>query len=127
MKLIAQKTKKVDVPNDPDGGFIVIKNLTQEEVAVIEGKYFEVTNKEVRMVNYAERESEFARACLTDWGNMFDESGRPMKFTPKNIEKASAFSIEIEDKMTRFYEWVNTEREKFAEEVDEAEKEARKN
>jgi len=127
MKLIAQKTKKIEVPGDADGGFVVIKNLSLEEVANIEGKYFEVTNKEIRMVNYAEREGEFARACLTDWGNLFDESERPMKFTAKNIDKASQFAIEIDGKQTRFYEWINDEREKFAEEVAEQESAARKN
>ena len=129
MKLKAAKNKRVEVPNDPDFGYINIKNLSLEEVARIDSKYFKISDGGVSMENYANRDGDFAKACLTGWGNLFDESGRELKFTPKNIEKASAFVIDVgeEEGMVRFYSWVNSEREKFAEEVEAGEQEAEKN
>ncbi len=132
MRLKSVRTKRVDVPNDPDKGYINIQNLSEEQIAQIDAKYFEISDGGVRMINYATRDGDFAKACLTGWGNLFDESGREMKFNPKNVEKASAFGIEtVDDKgkdiTLRFFTWVNEEREKFAEEVEAEEKLAEKN
>ena len=95
MRLVSVKSRKVDVPNDPDGGYINIKDLSLEEVAQIDSRYFKISDGGVSMENYANRDADFAKACLTGWGNLFDESGRPLKFTPKNIDKASAFVIDV--------------------------------
>lgn len=129
MKLKSAKTKRVVVPHDPEAGFINIKDLSLEEVARIDSKYFEISDSGVNMVNYAGRDGDFAKACLTGWGNLFDESGRELKFTPKNIEKASAFTVDLggDEGVVRFYTWVNQEREKFAEEVETEEQDAEKN
>ena len=129
MKLVAAKTKRVDVPNDPEGGFVNIKNLTLEEVARIDAKYFSVTESGVSMVDYASREADFAKACLVGWGNLFDESGKELKFNGKNVERASAFAIDAggEEGTVRFFAWVNGEREKFADEVEAEGQAAEKN
>jgi len=129
MRLIAAKTKRVEIPNDPDKGFVTIRNLSLEEVARIDAKYFEISESGVNMKNYADREADFVRACLTGWGNLFDESGRELKFNPKNVEKASAFAVDVgdDDGYTRFFAWINKERDTFAEEVEAKEQVAEKN
>lgn len=129
MKLVAERSKTIEIPGDEDKGFIQIRNLSMEEVAQIESKYVHVTMNDIKMDNFAERDADFARACLKGWGNLYDPSGRDLKFNPKNIATASAFVVTVVDPETneslrhRFYEWINNEREKFAEEV-EAEEEA---
>lgn len=127
MRLSDARTKTVTVPNDPDGGYIIIKNLSMEEVAQIEGKYLIVTDKEVRMSNYSERDSDFVSACLDGWGKLFGPDNRELKFTPLNVDKSSAFVITVDEKRVRFFSWINQERVKFAEEVLEEEESARKN
>jgi len=129
MKLTSARTKRIEVPNDPEMGFINIRDLSLEEIARIDSKYFEISDSGVNMVNYAGRDGDFAKACLTGWGNLFDESGRELKFNPKNIEKASAFKIDLggDEGVVRFYTWVNQEREKLAEDVEAEEQVAEKN
>lgn len=127
MRLTAERTKKVYVPDDSDGGFIVIRNLSMEEIARIEQEHLVVTDNEVRANKFAERDANYAKACLKDWGNMFDENGGEMKFTARNIERASAYAIRVNEELKRFFEWVNEEREKFAEEVKAEEEKASKN
>jgi len=127
MRLTAERTKRVDIPNDPDGAYVIMRNLSLEEVARIEQDHMIITDKEVRTAKFVDRDGNFARECLKDWGNFFDESGKEMKFTQRNIEKAAALSIRIDERAVRFFSWVNEEREKFAEEIEKEEESARKN
>ena len=127
MRLSATRKKIVPVPNDPDNGSVTIKYIGEEAEAVIEGKFMEISSTSISLKNYGERDGMFARACLDGWDNMFDEHGAVMPFNSKNVEKASNYVINIDDKRIRFFEWVNNEREIFNEEVIEQEKAALKN
>lgn len=127
MRLSKERTKTVYVPGDEDNGYVVIRNLSKETVARIEGDFMIVTDKGVELRNFAERESVLAKECVKDWGNMFDPGGVPLTCNLKNLELASQFVIDIEGEKKRFFEWINSEREKFAQEVEEEEKKAVKN
>ena len=109
MRLSINKNKKVDVPNDEDGGFINIKALSIEELANIESKSsdmaYDATGNVKVTINPYKRANLVARKCLTGWGNFFDEKGEELKF-PKDVDRAALYSINIDSKDMRFLEWV---------------------
>lgn len=127
MRLTKERTKRVDVPNDPDGGFVVLRALSKEAVAQIESEYMVVTQDGVELRKFAERQATLARERIKDWGNLEDEYGNPLKCTVKNLELAARFNIDVDGEQKRFFQWVNDEGEKFEDEVDAKETEASKN
>lgn len=132
MRLPKKRIKEVYIPNDEDNGVVVIRNLSMEEEAKIEANYLSISETGVSFSNYAARTQEYAEACLEGWSNLKDENGEDLEFNKENLELASAFVILNTDKegnetRTRFYEWVNEEREKFSKEVIEEEKRAKGN
>ena len=127
MKLSAERTKKIEVPGDPDKGFVVIRMLSLEETSQIEGKHMIISEKGISINNYSERDSAYAIACIKDWGNLFDVDNTPIKFNAINMNKVANFAIIIDGETVRFFEWVKRELTKFTEEVEEQEKAAIKN
>ena len=132
MRLPKKRIKEVHIPNDEDMGMVIIRNLSMEEEAKIEANYLLVSEEGVSFSNYAARTQEYAEACLEGWGNLKDEDGKDLEFTKENIEIASAFVIldvdeDGKETRTRFFEWINEEREKFSKEVIEEEKRAKGN
>ena len=127
MRLTNERTKRVEVPNDADGGFIIIRNLSMEEITQIESKYMTISSEGVSIKDYANKVADFARICLKSWGNFFEAEGSPLTFNAANIERVAQAAIMIKGEKVRFFDWVNTERENFAEEVEREETEAVKN
>jgi len=132
MKLPKKRIKEVYIPNDPDKGVIIIRNLSMEEEAQIESKFLSIiANGEVSFTNYAERTKTFAIACLEGWRNLKDEDGKDLEFNSKNVELASAYSIitmkDGRQQRKRFFEWVDEERELFSKEVIDEENKAQGN
>jgi hypothetical protein len=130
MRLTLERTKTVEVPNDPDKGFIKIKLLSMEELAEIEAKSSETgitSDGEAKMViKPYERANKVAEACLIDWGNFYDELGKPIPFSYKKISKVAQYVIRGE-KDVRFLEWVDDMHQEFMKEVQGEEKVAGKN
>lgn len=126
-----ERVKEVHIPGDEDNGMVVIRNLSLEEVAVTESNFMNITEKGPSFTNYADRVATLAKQCLKGWGNIKDEFGNDLEFNPKNVEYASALVIveekEGEHTRTRFFEWIDEERSKFAEELIEEEKKAKGN
>ena len=127
-----KRVKEVHIPNDEDNGMVVLRNLSMEEEAIIEAKYLNISESGVSFSSYAERTAHFAKTCLEGWGNIKDEHKVDLKFTPANVDYASALVIISEDEdgeetRVRFFEWINDEREKFAKELIEEEKVAKGN
>lgn len=131
MRLSLEKTKKIAIPGDPDGGFINIKLLSLHQIARIESKCnstgFNENTEVVMSLDPFSRENMIAKECLTGWGNLFDAAGKELKFSRKSLMQAEAFVIEVDDKKLRFLEWVDDQHTKFYEEVEEEAKEAAKN
>lgn len=127
MKLPKKRIKEIAIPNDSDKASIVIKNLSMEEVASIESKFMKITDKGMVMDSYADRTATFAKACLEGWSGFKDEKDMPLKFNPSNIDMASALVIVEGEERTRFFEWIDQQRVKFAEELIEEESKASKN
>lgn len=131
MRLSQERTKKVPIPNDEDQGFVTIRNLEPDTIHRIESKTQDVSvdgdNNQRFSYEPVEREDLMVEACIKGWGNLFDEHDKELKFTIKNLINSRRFLVvgvdnKGEEKKYRFYEWVESERLKFAEEV-EAEKE----
>lgn len=126
MRLSQERTKRISIPNDPDNGFVVIRNLDLDTIYRIETDTQDISmdGRENQRFSYdpAEREDRLVKACLKSWGQLFDANGNEMKFDAKNLEASRRFVVIGTDEngkehRYRFYEWINTEREKFAEEV----------
>jgi len=131
MRLSQEKTKRVYIPNDEDQGFVIIRNLEPDTIHRIESKTQDLSmdgdNNQRFSYDPVEREDLMVEACFKGWGNLFDVSNKELKFTPGNLIKARKFIVigtdeKGEEKKFRFFQWVESERLKFAEEV-EAEKE----
>lgn len=131
MRLSQEKTKKVSIPNDEDYGFVTILDLEDDTIHRIESKTQDLSmdgdNNQRFSYDPVDREDLMVEACIKGWGNLFDVNDKEMKFTPANLIKARRFVVvgadeKGEEKKFRFFEWVESERLKFAEEV-EAEKE----
>lgn len=107
MRLVEEKNKTVYVPDDADGAYIEIRNLSLEVTESIDSKFYVINENGLELSDYIARDNALARASLVGWGNFFDVNGKQLKFTPKNIEKASALSLLMDGKKVRFFEWVN--------------------
>lgn len=129
MRLTAEKTKKVNVPNDPDSGYVVIRALSRDELAHSESASSSVNiGGEVSViVDPYKRANLIATSCLKGWGNFFDSYGNEIKFNNKSLQTVKDMSVVIEDKPVRFFEWVKDEHDKFFNEVEEEKKVALKN
>lgn len=134
MRLSQERTKKVPIPNDEDQGYVTIRNLEPDTIHRIEAKTQDVSmdgdNNSRFSFDPVEREDSMVEACIKVWGNLFDENDKELKFTAGNLVKARRFIVlgvdeKGEEKEFRFFEWVESERAKFVEEV-EAEKEVAK-
>lgn len=131
MRLSQERTKKVPIPNDEDHGYVTILDLEDDTIYRIHSKTQDVSmdgdNNQRFSFDPVAREDKMVEACLKGWGNLFDENGNELKFTPGNLFNARRFIVvgtdeKGKEKKYRFYEWVESERLKFAEEV-KAEKE----
>ena len=131
MRLTKERIKKVPIPNDPDEGFVKIRNLEADEVYRIEQKtaIFEMDGEGKQNFSFmpVEREEAFIRQSLNGWGNLFGENGEELEFNPVNVELSRRFIVCVDDKRFRFYEWLQEEREKFAKEVAKEEAAAKGN
>lgn len=131
-RLTAKKTRVFYVPNDPDKGNITIRALTREELARIEANCSETSADDKGsgklILNPYARVNGVAQACLEDWENFFDEKGNPMKYSAKNVMRASRMSIEVEEgNIVRFFEWVDSCHAEFLDAVKIETEEAEKN
>lgn len=134
MRLTQERTKKVLIPNDEDGGFVTIRNLEKDAIYRIETRTQDVSmdgnNNQRFSYDPVEREDQMVEACIKNWGNLFGEDDKELKFSPSGLIQARRFIVVGADskgieKRYRFFEWVESERVKFAEEV-EAEEDAAK-
>ena len=130
MRLKRERTKTVDIPNDPDKGSVTIKLLTLHELDLIEEKSSDLKLGEddsSMSLKPTKRANAVARACIEGWDNFFNENGKPLKYSKNRIQLTSAFEVDLSDKTVRFFEWVDDEHEKFRKEVTEQEKVSVKN
>jgi len=121
MRLTSKKTKRFEVPNDPDGSYINIVHLKDNVVEEIKSRTSEtklVGDDIVVEVNGYAQKTELVKACLVGWGSFFDESGKELKFTPLNVSKSAEFSIVVGEEKTDFYAWIDKCREELAGEVE---------
>lgn len=130
MRLSLEKTKRIDVPGDEDNGYINIKCLSQEQLANIESRSsdmaFDGSGGIKVSINSYSRANLVAKKCLVGWGNFFDEKGEELKF-PRDIDKASNYSVVVDGKHVRFLEWVEECHTIFRNETLNSMEEARKN
>ena len=130
MRLTLKKTKRFTLPNDPDNSYIEIEHLKQNGVNEIKESTTSTKlidgSLEIEVDGYSQK-TKLAKACLTDWGGLFDESDRPLKFTPQNVAKSAEFMIVVGDEKKSFYEWIDDCRVELAEEVEEESKVAEGN
>lgn len=130
MRLQIEKTKKIEVPNDPDSGYINIRALSQEEIDKIQSKSINVAmsdgNASVSVDSYI-RENSVAMACLKGWGNFFLANGEELKFGNSSIEKVSHMSINVDGEDIRFLKWVCQCHDDFQKEIKGEMEEARGN
>jgi hypothetical protein len=130
MRLTNEITKKIDVPNDDDNGWVLIKHLKDNEIEEITSKVSEtyMVNGETRVsIDTFERKRLLVKACLKDWGNMYKEDGSILVFNQMNLIRAAEFAIDIDDERLDFYSWIDLEREKLKEEVDKEKDDTLKN
>ncbi len=130
MRLTTEITKRFNVMDDPDNSWVEIKHLKADVLADIKAKY--TTTKAVDGVmeftfDAHGEKKEIAKACLVAWGAFFDESGRPLKFTPINVAKSGEFVLVVDSEKTSFYNWLFKCHAEMAEEVAEEEVVAEKN
>lgn len=125
MRLTGDKTKRIDIPNDPDFGFINIRALSKEERSSIESKSSETTvgagGNVVLTINNHNRTNLVAQKCLKGWGNIFDVNGEELKFNMPSLEKVSHMSLVIDGKKVRFLEWVDSVHSDFIAEIEQEE------
>lgn len=128
MRLTTERVKTVNVPGDPDGGYVNIRLLSVDERARIESNTskVDIVNNGFT-VNVYQRDNGVASACLKGWGNMYDAQGKELKFNNNNLAKLGQLSIDVDDKKIRFLKWIADEHDKFVEEVEAESKEAAKN
>lgn len=133
MRLTVEKTKRFEVPNDPDGAYINIKALSLEQLARIESKCSksgmdEDGNFSVSLDPF-KRANAVSIACLTGWGGFFDVKGKELKFSVKNLREAAGLGVMMpdEDKPIRLFEWVDQCHNEFLDEIDTEAVEAAKN
>lgn len=123
MRLSLEKTKRIEVPGDPDAGYINIKELSDEQLAAIEAQSSKISmtsGDDVSVsLNSQSRTAKVAKACLTGWGNMFDEKGKILKCTPANVKKASGFVVDIDGERIRFFAWIEKCHMEFKAEIEE--------
>lgn len=130
MRLTSKVVKRFDIPNDDDNGWVEIEHLKDNVIEAIKAK----TNDNVVVdggvevrINLHEQKELIVDACLKDFGNLFDESGRPLKFTAKNVAKCAEFTLFVGDDKKDFYTWIDDCRQELADKVEEQEKVASKN
>ena len=130
MRLSVEKTKTVPVPNDPDGGFINIRALTEDEIAEIESEAITISvtdgmSNSSLEIDPHKRENGTAIKCLKGWGHMYDLQGAELPFNKSSVELAKKnFAISIDGAKHRFFKWISTEHAKFKEEIAKEEAEA---
>ena len=136
MRLTASPVWREDVPNDPDGGFILGKVLDLDTVSSIEAKCSKTgvgDSNEVTVELYGhKRVNMTAKNCLTGWGNLFDEQGKELKFNTKGLREAIKFVVTVKEddkpsRRIRFLEWVDEVHSRKYEEYQEGLTEATKN
>lgn len=131
MRLTVRPTKTFYVPEDSDGGFITIKALSLEEISAIESKCMvtsvdDTGQARITMDSHT-RANNIAKACLQGWGGMLDVDGSELKFNQQNLKKAANYSIQTEDKLVRFFEWVDSCHNELIDEMEEQGEDAAKN
>jgi hypothetical protein len=120
MRLTEKKLKRFDVPNDPDKAWVSIELLKDGVLRDIKAKYTttKVVDGEMEIEFDSHNENkDMAKACLKDWGNMFDENDRPLKFTALNVSKCGDFTLKIGEEKKSFFAWIFDCHEELAEEV----------
>jgi hypothetical protein len=132
MRLTTERTKRIDVPDDPDKAFINIIALDLDLITKIEENCSNIIigdsdSSDSIGFKPAKREDGIAKNCLKSFGNFFDVKGSEIKFKKSNFKEVAKFAIDIDGKRVRFFEWVANEHDKFYDEVLIEEKEATKN
>ena len=120
MKLTARKEKKVFVPKDPDEAYILIQYLKPGIREQIEQLSNTITAQEDNdgefgtkvEFNLVKKRRLFFEKVAVGWGGFNNEKDKPLKFTARNLERAS-------EEMEGFYNWLQEESDFFNEEVDE--------
>lgn len=110
MKLTLDKTKRFDVPDDPDGAYITVRGLTLEEIAECESSSTELKvdgdqNASMVLDGY-KRVNNIAKKCLIGWGGFFEANGKELTHSRKNQKEVARFAFDIDGVPTRFFEWV---------------------
>lgn len=130
MRLTLEKKKKFYLPNDPDKGWVEIRDLSQHEIDLIREK----NSTTLMGVNGAEFEvmptaqsHDLARACLSDWGNMIGTDDKPLHFNKENIESCATINIVDGDTTRSFFSFVNKCRMEFAQDVKQQKEESEGN
>lgn len=119
MKLTSKKSKKVFLPNDPDGAMVKIKYLKPGERQQIESQSSDVTlvakdgeqSETVVKFNPARKRKLFLEALIESWEGFFDVKDNALSVTPKNIAL-------VDKEMEGFYEWLKDESDAYIEEIE---------
>lgn len=111
MRLTLQPTKTFFVPEDPDNASVDVELLSMDAIAQIEAKASEtgitaqgeasVTLDTYRRVNLT------VQQCVKGWNGFYDESGKEISFSRKNINKLARFAVKIEKDTVRLFDWID--------------------
>lgn len=127
-KLSISKTKTVYYPGDEDNASVEINYLKpgirrqiedfSNEVKAVGTEDTEVETQ-IRF-NFQKRRKLFFEKVIKEWNGFYDNKGREVKPTIKNI-------LLFDDELGDFYEWLRKESDEFNKEIDEQKEEAEKN
>lgn len=123
MRLSKKITKRFNIPNDPDKGWVELKHLRPNQEQEVTSDLNDVSYQpgsthslSVKMNPYV-RKKKLAHESIISWGNIFDTLGVPLEYTGINLDKAAEFIIYVEDEEFSFYDWIEQCRESLSAEV----------
>ena len=124
MRIVKSVERWFNIPNDPDGGKLLIKHLTPGEAADIIDQVF------VQKIDYKQNDKGKFEPLFTQnldktkdrelpviksvkgWENFFDDNDKVLEFNEENVLKASREITGFNELVTEFREILSKEIEK---------------
>lgn len=127
-QLTRRQTKRIDVPNDPNKGWVEIAYLKKGVRKRIQDDSNKITGSDdgtgvmvtTMAFDLGRQRKLFLEAVIVSWGGFLDSKDKETRPTPNNIRKF----VDEDDKL---YEWLQEESDAYVIEVEGEEEPAQEN